>query len=265
MSYFGQKKKQKRINIFLSVSLSLIAIVLFFALLFPDTSLFRWVDGTRFHLYLFSLFLMLYALFYRKTIYAFSALCLLVFNYTIISSSTNLCYNVLVKGKATLDVVYHEGRTSFPEIVETIGSPARRMGKVRLAPGREAVFATFRKNRRRFTVMQLDLKDLTPEETPTIYNNLSEFVLSQDEPLVLVGNFGIPAWSPVFKNFLQKTSLEVKNRILFTDGQHIFNPFCVPSVNVLAYNNVGIKSIEFQARDKENNLPLRINFELEYN
>ena len=265
MSYFSQKKKQKRINIFLAGSLSLVAIVLFFALVFPDTAFFRIVDGIRFHLYLFSLFLMLYALFYRKTIYAFSGLCLLVFNYTIISSSTNLFYNILVKGTASINIEYHEGRTAFPEIVETIGSPARRMGTVRLAPGREAIFATFHKNRRRFTIIQLDLEHLTPDETSIIYNNLAEFVLSQDEPLVLIGNFGVPAWSPVFKNFLQKTSLEVKNRILFTDGKHIFNPFCIPTINVLAYKNVGIKSIEFQSRDKENNLPLRINFELEYN
>lgn len=33
MSYFGQKKKQKRINVFLAASLSLVAILLFLALL----------------------------------------------------------------------------------------------------------------------------------------------------------------------------------------------------------------------------------------
>lgn len=45
MSYFGQKKKQKRINVFLAASLSLVAILLFLALLIPETAFSVWVDG----------------------------------------------------------------------------------------------------------------------------------------------------------------------------------------------------------------------------
>lgn len=41
MSYFGQKKKQKRINVFLGASLSLVAILLFLALLIPGNGFFR--------------------------------------------------------------------------------------------------------------------------------------------------------------------------------------------------------------------------------
>ena len=265
MSYFGQKKKQKRINVFLAASLSLVAILLFLALLIPETAFSVWVDGCRFQIYLFTIVVMIYALFCRKTMFAVMALCLLLFNYTIISSSTNLFFNVLVKGEETMHLQYHQGKTGFPDIVSAIGAPTKRMGTVRLAPGREVIFVTFRTHRRRFTVFNADFNGLLPSEVATLYNNLAEFVLSQDEPLILVGDFGIPAWAPAFKTFLHRTSLEVKNRILPTDGKHIFNPFAVPSINLLAYKNVGIKNISFYSRDEAAGLPLQIDFELEYN
>ena len=145
MSYFGQKKKQKRINVFLAASLSLVAILLFLALLIPETAFSVWVDGCRFQIYLFTIVVMIYALFCRKTMFAVMALCLLLFNYTIISSSTNLFFNVLVKGEETMRLQYHQGKTGFPDIVSAIGAPTKRMGTVRLAPGREVIFVTFRK------------------------------------------------------------------------------------------------------------------------
>lgn len=265
MGYFGQKKKQKRINVFLASSISLVAILLFLALLIPETTFAERVDGVRFQIYLFTIVVMIYALSYGKTIFAVMALCLLLFNYTIISSSTNLFFNVLVKGQETIHLQYHRDKTSFPEIVSAIGAPVKRMGTVRVAPGREVIFVTFRKNRRRFTVVNADFHDLQPAEVSLVYNNLAEFVLNQNEPLILVGDFGIPAWTPMFKTFLHRTSLEVKNRILLTNGKHFFNPFAVPSINLLAYKNVGIKNLSFHSRNKTENLPFRINFELEYN
>ena len=108
-----------------------------------------------------------------------------------------------------------------------------------------------------------NLKDIKDKEIKGVYDNLIEFVLLQDDPVILVGDFGITSWSPIFKNFLQKTALEVKNRIIMTDGSHFFSPFSAPTINLLAYKNIGIRSINvFSAKKKS---PLHIDFELEYN
>ncbi|MBQ8436269.1 MAG: hypothetical protein IJX20_01320, partial [Alphaproteobacteria bacterium] len=83
-------------------------------------------------------------------------------------------------------------------------------------------------------------------------------------PVIIVGNFGIPAWNPLFSDFLQNTALEVKNRILLSDGENLFSPFSIPSINILAYKNIGIRQISFKSNN-ESQHPLIINFNLEYN
>ena len=79
---------------------------------------------------------------------------------------------------------------------------------------------------------------------------MAEFVLQRDEPVIIVGNFGIPAWHPVFKSFLSETSLRVKNKILLRDNQGSFNPFIVPRVNVLGFDNVGIEKVMFMPNSR---------------
>jgi len=64
---------------------------------------------------------------------------------------------------------------------------------------------------------------------------------------------------------LQETALEVKNKILLTNGENLFSPFSVPSINLLAYKNIGIRQISFIGEDEENKQPMVIKFNLEYN
>lgn len=263
MSYFSQKKKQKRINVLLTSSLLLVAVVLLVGLIFSSTTFSHIVDNYRFHIYLFTIAVMFFALFYRKTGFAIVAMCLLLFNYTIISSSTNLFFDVLVKGTETLHLQYHKNKTSFPEIISALDISSARKGTLRLSENNQAAFIIFRRYNRRFVAVSVDLSELNSKEQKTALNNLSEFVLKQDDPVLLVGNFGVPAWASLFKDFLQKTALEVKNRVLLTNGESLFSPFSVPSINLLAYKNIGIRNINFTRSNDTS--PLIINFNLEYN
>jgi len=265
MSYFSQKKKQKRINILLSSSLLLVAVVLFSGLFFSSGHIHDFVDNYRFHVYLFTIAIMVYALFCRKTWFAVFALCLLLFNYTIISSSTNLFFDVLVKGTETINLHYYKNKTSFPEIKKAADISSRRTGTIRLSPHNHATFIAFRRYNRRFVAVSVDFSKASAKEQKLVFKNLSEFVLKQDDPVIIVGNFGLPSWSSLFKNFLQETALEVKNKILLTNGENLFSPFSVPSINLLAYKNIGIRQISFIGEDEENKQPMVIKFNLEYN
>lgn len=86
--------------------------------------------------------------------------------------------------------------------------------------------------------------------------NLARFVDRQDDPVVIAGDFGLPSWSPLFREFLDKTGLSVKNRILFTDGVRYFAPFSAPTVNVLGYGNIGIRRLRFIPETKSFDIKL---------
>lgn len=261
MGYFSQKKKQKRVNFFLALSLSIIAMLLFNGFFFSESSLSRWVDAYRFQIYALTVLLLIYALFYQKTVSIVVALGLLIFNYTLLSADANLFFNSQVKGNNKLSLSYHRGKTSFPELLSAINEPSKRMGTIHLAPGYDAVFLTFKSDDRIFTLINLDFDRIDPHHAALVYENLSEFVSGRDEPVLIVGDFGLPAWSPVFKSFLRQTGLQVKNHILLTDGYKIFAPLSSPTINLLAYKNVGISQISYQ--QPQDSQPLLIKFDLD--
>ena len=106
--------------------------------------------------------------------------------------------------------------------------------------------------------VNVDFSGISRKEEKSVYKNLSKFVVMQDNPVVIVGNFGIPAWSKTFQKFLNKTGLEVKNRIIMSDGSVLFNPLSVPSLNILAYKKFGVKDVSFLPKEGNRNHPLLI-------
>lgn len=70
----------------------------------------------------------------------------------------------------------------------------------------------------------------------------------QDDPVIVVGDFGEPSWSPEMKDFLSATQLKVKNRMILKSRRHRFNPFAVPQFYVLAFDNVGIISLDVERK-----------------
>lgn len=247
MGYFSQKKKQKRINIFLATALLVIALLLSVPFFFSAGVFGAWIDAYRFQIYVLTFLLLIYSLYYRRSTLILLSIGLLLFNYTVISASANLFTNVKVSGPKKLALSYFEGQKAVPEFAASVEGEAQRMGTIHLAPGYDAEFVTFQHGEGALTYVSLNFEHLSNSAASTVFDNLSEFVLSQDNPVILAGNFGIPAWSPIFNRFLYQTNLEVKNRILLTDGNWSFSPFAIPSVNLLAYKNVGIQKIDFMA------------------
>ncbi len=125
-----------------------------------------------------------------------------------------------------------------------------RAGLIKLSPRHRASFLVFEEGDRNLVFINVDFASLRKKEEKIVFDNLAEFILAQDEPVIIAGDFGIPAWSETFKKFLAKTDLEVKNRIIMTDGKSWFNPFYIPTINLLGYRNLGLKDVDILSAHK---------------
>lgn len=153
--------------------------------------------------------------------------------------------------------IFHDDANLDKSFILTDLSPLKA-GKLRFNQNKVASFVDVSKDGSSFIFINIDFSNIKYPEQEIIFHNLADFVLSQDKPVIIIGDFGIPAWSKTFQDFLVKTELEVKNRIVLSDGESLFNPLVVPSINVLAYKNVGLKNIEFLNRSKNSHYPLLI-------
>ena len=133
-----------------------------------------------------------------------------------------------------------------------------KSGKLRLSPRFTASYMSFIAEEQPLVLINIDLSGLSHRDEKTVYHNLAEFVTAQDNPVIIIGEFGIPAWSDTFKKFLNKTGLEVKNRVILSNGSCWFNPFGVPSLNVLAYKNFGGNDVSLLNKDGNARHPLLV-------
>ncbi|MBR1605390.1 MAG: hypothetical protein IJ660_04710 [Alphaproteobacteria bacterium] len=133
-----------------------------------------------------------------------------------------------------------------------------RSGEVLLSQNNQAGFAEVNIDLKKIVFIAVDFSKSSLKEKQTALKNLAEFVNMQDNPVIVVGNFGIEAWAPDFLSFTDKTGLEVKNSVLLNNGKHLFNPFVVPTINVLAYKDFGISHMTFLPAKKNKIRPLLI-------
>lgn len=133
-----------------------------------------------------------------------------------------------------------------------------RAGEVLLSQANRAGFAELKINLEQFVFVTLDFSSSTRAEQKIALKNLAEFVNMQDSPVIIIGDFGQEAWSVDFLDFMDKTGLDVKNKIILSKTHFRFNPFVIPSINVLAYKDFGIKEISFLPSKKNPTHPLLI-------
>lgn len=257
MGYFSQRKKQARENIFMVASIIVTAII--YSILWFDCkdSLFvGLLRGWQFHLYLFNILLLLYTLWHRKLSYSLLVAFLLFLNYGSLAKTARLFFNDTSESTKAFNVLYKKGSQNYENIFSPEDVLLRRQGKLQLSPHISASFMSFEKFDRVFTIINVDFSEADYSEQKIAFNNLARFVENQDDPVVIVGDFGIPSWSPLFREFLIKTDLHVKNRILYTDGKRYFAPFIVPTINVLGFDNIGIRRLKFIPEDQSFDIKL---------
>lgn len=131
-----------------------------------------------------------------------------------------------------------------------------RSGEVLLSEKNRAGFAEIKIDMEQMIFITLDFSKTTRQEQNIALNNLAEFINMQDSPVIVFGDFGQEAWSKDFLEFKEKTGLEVKNRILLKKMKYGYNPFSIPSINLLAYKDFGVREKAFLSSKKNPCQPL---------
>lgn len=257
MGYFSQRKKQARENLFMVASLIVTAII-YSVLIFDnqDNAFTGFLRNWQFHFYLFNIFLLAFMLLHRKYFYSFLAALLLIFNYGSLAKTARLFSNDTSESTQAFNIIYKKGVQDFENILNAKEVLIRRNGKIELSPNLQASFMSFEKYDQVITLVNLDFSKARRKELATAFNNLAKFVADQDEPVVIVGDFKLPSWAPLFRDFLMKTGLDVKNRVLFTDGKSYFKLFNTPSINVLGFDNVAIRRLKFDPNSRSFDIKL---------
>lgn len=296
MGYLSQKKKQTNIKELLNISLGIISFCCFAVLFFEKTAVAIQISHWLFQIYFYTLFLIIYAFitkFYWQGLGLMLCASVMFFN---IGMGGNLFSDIKTNGAQELTILYqtdtHHSRHSLKQAYKhktdiaavlknskgniktqsqsmfklnkkdggIILTPHsfQRSGEVLLSPNSRAAFVDLTVEMTRMVFIALDFSKISLAEQKTSLRNLAEFINMQDVPVIVVGSFGQEVWSTDFLDFLEKTKLEVKNKIILSDGKLWFNPFKIPTINILAYKDFGIEEMHFLPAKKKDTHPLLI-------
>ena len=301
MGYLSQKKKRNNIKELLNVSLAALTVCCFLFLFFKETEFAEKVSPWLFLIYIYALLMGIVAVFHKFFWHVLGLSITIFILFLQIGMGTNLFVDEQTEGLQSIKIFYQANAKSNHDSLKQIqkhkpdvaavlknskeslrlftqkqkqealetssgyfvaGLPYSRFGEALLSQHSFAGFVDLKVGISKIICISLDFSKLSRREIKTSLKNLAEFINMQDAPIIVVGNFGIEAWSPAFLSFLEKTKLEVKNKIILSDGKYLFNPFVVPTINVLAYKDYGIRKMSFLSKKKNPSYPLLI--ELNY-
>lgn len=288
MGYLSQKKKQQRINVFLNISVFLIALFSISILSGSSSSSSHFVLW-QFQYYLLILGVFVYSLFARYFIHAFFIGLFIIINYVSLSSSSNVFFNVEGLGSKELNVVYLNKLKDITPIIQRADADVvflnpettipdfdgkayrifhddanlgesfilskqapKRSGTVQFSPRQIASYITLVSDNHDLMLINIDFSKLKHSEESLVFRNFTKFILEQNVPIIVLGDFGIPSWSETFKKFLSDTDLEVKNGVILSDGNSRFDIFTQPSINVLGYKTLGLSEVKFLDKSAKN-------------
>ncbi|MDD4556085.1 MAG: hypothetical protein PHE89_01970 [Alphaproteobacteria bacterium] len=202
-------------------------------------------------------------------------------SYFVLESSANIISNISYQSDKQISVLYGRQVTNYTKFVQEYSVEADlisisgkknefislkrdfvKKGIVSLSSKRKADFILSQLSDKGVMFVAIDFKGIGLEEIDTVFNNLAQFVNLQGCPVVIFGDFGIPVWTSQFKSFLDKTHLEVKNRIIMGGNRYFFNPFSIPTINLLGYKEMGINEISFLKKAHTQETPIL--FDLSY-
>lgn len=224
MGYLNQKKRKERENIFF-VAVSILMVSVSFLLLL--NSEFTILHLNLFHFYCLGCVLFIGAICAKKILPMVVLGGSLLVVYVLLAISGNIFFSDKVAGK-------YEAKIEFNDSLEIRGA----LSKGVLVSGQKMIASYAMINEEApLMVIMVDFRGISRNKYEPLLKNLHRFIMKQDTEVVLLGNFGMPAWSKTFRKFVEASGLTVKNRFIF-DGI-----FSVPKFYVLGYKGVGIKDI----------------------
>ncbi len=237
MGYFSKRKKQERENIFFKIMLIILGILTVLTVFSGLAPFAERIKDYLFQIYLANLLVFFYALILRRFLYVLSFLVFLIINYAQLASYANVFTNTGVNAVNQVSLQYEP---SLPLKINSRNVEVLNTGHFNFEEENHADFVTFEKNKAVITLINTDLQNPNPRH----YEALADFIIHQDNPVVVIGRLGHPAWSREVRRFLQATNLQVKNRTVLISNESSFSLFEKPVFYVLGFDNTGIVSLE---------------------
>ena len=283
MGYLSQKKKKTNTREFLNLLLGAIGVCCFIVLFFDSLRISEQLSHWLFQIYVCALVFFIYSFVSKFYWQGFGLLlCALVLFFKI-GMGGNLFTNIKTDGSQELKILYQnntkdpyktlkrvykyqadiaavltkeKGNIKMQPLTKAHFNTSdggavlttykfSRSGEVLLSENSRAAFVDIKTRNKEIVFISLDFSKISHQEQKIALHNLAEFINMQDVAVIVIGHFGQESWSSDFLDFLEETKLEVKNKILLSDGKQYFNPFKMPAINVLAYKDFGIKGIRF--------------------
>ncbi|MDR1693670.1 MAG: hypothetical protein LBR70_00555 [Lactobacillaceae bacterium] len=274
MGYLRQRKNERRTDIILKGILFVMFALIAASFYGGSEGMFYYINALRFHYYLIIFVTLIYCLYRRFFMYSFFFVLLLVFSFVSIGYSSGVLFNMTKKDGREISLLYVNAvdSSNYDDVLsraksldtdfvavngqrkqegsETVNmilgnADALREGIIRLSNNYNSYFAVFDIDNKEVVLVSVDFSGISMKEAKIVYANLAEFVNLQENPVIVFGDFGLSAWNKRLINFTNSTNLEVKNRIILTDGKYRFNIFDIPTINVLGYKNMGLEKVSF--------------------
>ncbi len=236
MGYLSQKKHETRINIFLYMLLLIVASLSLLSFSVPG---FKIGFFNLLHLYVISFCLIIYSVVIKRYKIALIFALFFLVNYTILSSSINIFFPDTFIGVKNIKLKFGPDVDLSKEFL----NKKETSGAIILAKKFVAPYVVIKDNDVALTMVMVDFRGATKEQYYQIFNQLHQFVIKQDDPIIIFGEFGLPAWSRYFKEFLNISGLSIKNNLIFTQSS-VYNFFTTPSFYVLGFQEMGVSHIE---------------------
>jgi len=297
MGYLSQKKKTATTKELLNISLLVILFCCIILFGWRSSSIGAFISHWLFQIYVYTIILSIYAIWCRFYGYSVCLASIAFVFFIFIGTGCNLFFDVKTAGTQSLNILYQPKSEYLDDIVlqmnkrqvDIAGLVARKgrnfsgnigdynqsvalseknliltkhninkSGEILLSENNSAGFIDISIQTERIVFIFLDFSLSPKHERNTALKNLAEFVNLQDIPVVIIGNFGVEAWSRDMLQFMDKTKLFVKNSVILSKGKYRFSPLTIPSINILAYKDFGIKDIYFLKAKKNKLRPMFI-------
>ncbi len=236
MGYLSQKKHLRRESWFCVVAIAIMAAMTccgIFAKNICPSAL------SPLHLYALSALLTIYTLWRQRYKCSFAFFLLFVVNFTFISANANIFVSEDFNGSRELNLYFDASQNLSAQFNN---SQIINAGEV-LFDGKYAAEYMTVEPQNPLTLIKVDFRNVNKKDLNRVFEQLSAFLKMQNHPVVLFGEFGIPAWTFPFRKMMNSSGLSVKNRILLTNSNP-FNIFSLPGFYILGFNEMGIKNLQ---------------------
>ena len=234
--------------------LSFVALLSLLSFWYPG---FNIIFFNLFHLYIVSFCLIVYSIFIRRyKIAGFFALFFMI-NYTTLSSSTNLFFPDTFVGSRNIELNF----ASNVDLSNYFHENKEASGAIIIAKEFVAPYVIIKENNSLLTLVKVDFIGADKKQYSQIFSQLHQFIVKQDNPVIIFGEFGIPAWDKSFKEFLNLSGLAVKNELIFTNKSH-YNFFTTPSFYILGFQEMGVSRTKISDINNIKTITTNVSFNL---